>query len=238
VFAHVDDLSALTDGIRTLLAPDGIFVFEVSYLADIYQKTLFDTIYHEHLDYHSVGPLPAFFDRHGLQLVDAKRVDTHGGSLRGYVQHRDGPWEVSERVAELVELERSLALDRPETLRDFGLRIDGIGRELSAMLDALKRDGKRIAGFGAPAKATTLMHQFGIGPQYLDFIVDDSPLKQGLFSPGMHVPVLPSSALYERRPDYVVILAWNFAPSIMNAHRPFHDAGGRFIVPLPTVELV
>lgn len=238
VFAHIDALGSVVDGVRTLLTDDGLFFFEVSYLVDVVDKMLFDTIYHEHLDYHTVGPLVGFFERHGMELVDAVRIDPHGGSLRGVAQRRGGPRPVAAAVGELAALERARGLDREETFVEFGRRIAGRGRELSELLGRLRASGKRVAGFGAPAKATTLMHHFGLDRHAIEFIADDSPLKQGLFTPGLHVPVLPSSALYERRPDFVVVLAWNFAPSIVKNHRRFVDEGGSFIVPLPELEVI
>jgi SAM-dependent methyltransferase len=237
VFAHADDLAGITAGVRDLLAPDGVFVFEVSYLVDVYQKTLFDTIYHEHLAYHTVGPLVPFFARHGMELIAAERVGTHGGSLRGVVQRAGGGRSVEPSVDELVRLERGLGLDRTETFRRFAGRIDERKAQLRGVL-GVRRRGERVAGFGAPAKATTLMYHFGLGPEVLEFIVDDSPLKQGLYSPGLHIPVVPAAALVERRPDYLVVLAWNFAEAIIAKQRAFAEAGGRFIVPLPEVRVV
>jgi SAM-dependent methyltransferase len=238
VFAHADDLAGIADGVRDLLSPEGVFVFEVSYLVDVYQKTLFDTIYHEHLAYHTVGPLRGFFERHGMELIAAERVGTHGGSLRGIVQKAGAGRPVEPSVEELVQLERELGLDRPESFRAFARRIDQRKAQLRELLLGLKREGKRVAGFGAPAKATTLMYHFELGPDVLEFIVDDSPLKQGLYSPGLHIPVRPASALSERRPDYLVVLAWNFAEAIIDKNRQFAEAGGRFIVPLPEVTVV
>jgi len=238
VFAHIDDLGGIVRGVRHLLAKDGVFVFEVSYLADVFEKTLFDTIYHEHLDYHAVRPLIPFFAAHGLQLIEALRVDSHGGSLRGIVQHAGGPWAVGESVAGAVALEENLGLQTASSFRAFSARIGSLKDELGRLLGGLKAEGRSIAGFGAPAKATTLMYHFGIGPDLIDFIVDDSPLKQGLHTPGMHVPVLSSEAIAERRPDFLVILAWNFARPIMAKNAAFTEAGGRFIIPLPQVEMV
>jgi hypothetical protein len=238
VIAHIDDLSGVMTGVRELLADDGVFVFEVSYLVDVIEKNLFDTIYHEHLDYHSVKPLVGFFRSHGLELIEAIRVESHGGSLRGVVQRAGGPRPVGESVAEAVHQEQSLGLDRAETLRAFAGHINNIKNELTGLLRDLKQQGKRIAAFGAPAKATTLLYHFGFEPGIIDFIVDDSPLKQGLYSPGMHIPVVPSSELYARKPDYVVILAWNFAQPIIDKHAAFRAQGGRFIVPLPKVEVI
>jgi SAM-dependent methyltransferase len=237
VFAHADDLSGITNGIRALLAPDGVFVFEVSYLVDVFENTLFDTIYHEHLAYHSVKPLVQFFAAHGMELIAAERVSSHGGSLRGTAQLAGGPHAVDGSVAAAISSEADLGLHTAETLKRFGAKIDRVRDELTAVLGEMKRAGKRIAAFGAPAKATTLMYHFGIGPDVIDFIVDDSPLKQGLFSPGMHIPVLPSEAIYSKTPEAVVILAWNFAEPIMRNHARYLERGGRFIVPLPKVEV-
>ena len=237
VFAHIDDLAGVVEGVRALLADDGAFVFEVSYLVDVFENTLFDTIYHEHLAYHSVKPLQRFFAANGMELIEALRVESHGGSLRGIAQLQDGSRKVGASVAAAVEAEQHLGLDRAETLRLFAGHIEARKQQLGDLLQRLKDEGKSIAGFGAPAKATTLMYHFGIGPDLVDFIVDDSPLKQGLYTPGMHIPVLPSQAMYEREIDYVVVLAWNFAAPIMQNHAAFRERGGHFIVPLPAVEV-
>lgn len=237
VFAHADDLTGIVAGVRELLADDGVFVFEVSYLLDVYTDTLFDTIYHEHVAYHSVKPLKTFFAANGMELITARRVGSHGGSLRGVAQLVGGRREAEQSVDALIALEADLGLDKSATLKAFGAKIDVVKNRLTSELKRIKAEGKTIAGFGAPAKATTLMYHFGIGPDVVDFIVDDSPLKQGLFTPGLHVPVVPSSALYERKPDYVVILAWNFARPIMEKHAAYAEAGGHFIVPLPQVEI-
>lgn len=237
VFAHADDLIGIVEGIHTLMAPGGVFVFEVSYLLDVYEQTLFDTIYHEHLAYHSVKPLISFFQAHGLELIEAERVSSHGGSLRGIVQHASGPHSVGSSIAQRLAEEDRLKLDKSSTLQQFAANIERNKQDLIGVLGDLKDQGKSIAGFGAPAKATTLMYHFGLGPEVIDFIVDDNPLKQGLYTPGHHIPVLPSSALYEQNPDFALILAWNFAEPIMNNHQKFQQAGGQFIVPLPRVQV-
>ena len=238
VFAHIDDLSGVVDGVRGLLAPSGVFVFEVSYLVDVFENTLFDTIYHEHLDYHSVGPLVRFFAAKGMELVEAIRVGSHGGSLRGIAQLKGGPHKVGASVTEAVALEEKLGLDKAQTLAKFAADIEALGAELNALLKKLKAEGKRIGGFGAPAKATTLMYHFGIGPELVDFIIDDSPLKQGLYSPGMHIPVVSSADGFARKPDYLVILAWNFARTIIDKNAAFRSGGGKFVIPIPKVEVV
>ena len=238
VFAHADDLDAIVEGVRGLLAPGGAFVVEVSYLVDVVSKTLFDTIYHEHLAYHTVGPLVGFFERHGLELVRVERIDTHGGSIRCVAQHAGAARSRDGSVARAVELERRAGLDRPETLVEFSRRVDALRREFRGLVGDLTARKHAVAGFGAPAKATTLMYHFGIGPETIAFIVDDSPLKQHLFTPGLHVPVLPVDELYRRRPDDVIVLAWNFAESILAAHDGLRRTGMRFIIPLPAPRVV
>ncbi len=238
VFAHSDNLKEMTRAISNLLTKDGIFIFEVSYLLDVYQKTLFDTIYHEHLSYHSVIPLISFFKNNGMTLIDVSRVNTHGGSIRCAVKNKNEEKDISESVKNCVELEKSIGLNKKSTFSDFALNIQQRKEELNNFLDLIKSQGKSIAGFGAPAKATTLMYEFGLKKDILDFIVDDSPLKQGLFSPGLHIPVLSSDSIIDFKPDYLLILAWNFADSIIKKNQKFADHGGKFIVPLPNLEVI
>ena len=237
VFAHMDNLVETTQGIRELLSGDGVFVFEVSYLVDVVEKVLFDTIYHEHLCYHSVKPLKLYFERQGMELIDTKRVPSHGGSLRAMAQLAGGARTASPSVAQMISLEEELALQQPETIRSFARRIEQVKTRLNTLLLDLKSQDKSLAAYGAPAKATTLLYQFDLG-DVLDFIVDDSPLKQNLFSPGHHLPVLPAQAIYDRRPDYLLILAWNFSEPIMEKHHAFLEQGGHFIIPLPEVRMV
>lgn len=233
VFAHVDDLRGVLDGVRALLSTDGVFIFEVSYLVDVYEKTLFDTIYHEHLSYHSVRPLVKFFAANEMELIDVVRVPSHGGSLRGFAQRAGAARGVQRSVQEMLELESDLRLELPATFKSFAATLDNLKQEVRRLLTRLKSEGAGIAGFGAPAKATTLLHHFQLGNDILDFIVDDSPLKQGLFTPGQHIPVLSPAVLDERHPDYLLLLAWNFAQPIMATHSNYTSRGGHFIVPLP-----
>jgi hypothetical protein len=224
------------DGVRALLAPAGHFVFEVGYLLDVYRNTLFDTIYHEHVDFHHAGPLRGFFARHGLRLVHAERSDIQGGALVGYVGHA-GDTE-DESVAALVAKELEAGLDKAETFRFFGEKIARRRDELTALLTGLRAKGKRIAAYGAPAKATTLMYHFGIDRSVIEYIVDDNPIKQGMLTPGLHVPILAPDVLYQRKPDYVLVLAWNFAAPILERHRSYAGRASRFILPLPDLALV
>jgi len=237
VFAHADDLTSVVAGVRELLAPEGIFAFEVSYLVDVLEKTLFDTIYHEHLSYHAVAPLARFFAENDMTLIEVERVDTHGGSIRGIVQLATGNRPIGESVAAAIANEARLGLDRVDTYRTFANKIGALREDLTRLLKELKDQDKTIAGFGAPAKATTLMYHFGLGSDTIDFIVDDSPLKQGLYTPGLHIPVVPSTEIQARKPDYLLLLAWNFAEPIMRNNADFVEAGGKFIIPVPEVEI-
>lgn len=237
VLANIDDLTAVTEGIRDLLAADGVFVFESFYLVDLLRNMVFDFIYHEHLSAFAVKPLQSFFRRHGLELIDALHVPTKGGSLRYTVQHAGGPWPVSPSITKLIELEINAGLYRPETFKDFAAKVDALKTQTLDLLHDLKAQGKTIAGYGASITGTTLIYHFGLGDM-LDFITDDNPAKHNLFSPGLHIPVFSSQALYERKPDYVLVLAWRYAEPIIKKHQAFLEQGRHFIVPLPKVQVM
>jgi len=237
VTANVDNLTEFVEGIRHLLAEDGVFVFETSYLLDVIEKSLLETVFHEHVSYFSVKPLDAFFRRLGMQLIDVQRVETKGGSIRGTVALAGSPRPVAPSVAQLVALETKAGLDRPETYKAFGAKLDAVKDELRQLLRDLKKRGKSIAGYGASVGVTTLLYHFELS-ELLSFIADDNPRKQNTFSPGHHIPVLPSSALYEKCPDYVLLLAWAYTEPIMKKHQKFAAQGGHFIVPLPEVKVI
>lgn len=237
VFANVDDLISLTEGIRSLMAHEGVFIFESFYLADVIENMVFDFIYHEHLSAFSVRPVQHFFHSMGLQLIDIQRVPTKGGSLRYTIQHAGGPRAVSESVITMLKYEETIGLYRPDTFKAFLSKIDKSKQLTLAYLKKLKAEGKTIAGYGASVTGTTLIYHFSIG-EYLDYLVDDNPTKQGRFSPGLHIPVYHPQVLYERKPDYVVILAWRFAEQILKKHENFQKQGGRFIIPVPQFHIV
>lgn len=237
VIANIDNLDDLALGIRELLAPGGVFVFESGYLADTVEKLVFDNIYHEHISYHSVKPLDTFFARHGLQCFEVVHVGTKGGSIRGFVQAADGHRPVKPVVAEMIAHEEAGGFYRAETYRVLCAKLDRLRTTLVDVLAGLRLRGRSVAGYGASHSVTTLLHHFGIADQ-LDFLVDDNPRKHHLFSPGHHLPVLPSSALVERRPDYVVILPWRFADQIISRNQSFLDGGGHFIVPIPDTRII
>jgi hypothetical protein len=198
---------------------------------------LFDTVYHEHLCYHSVRSLDRFFRRHDLELIDVERLATKGGSLRGTVQLAGGPRQVSPTVRRLIEWEEIEGLHRPETYQLYARRIATAKDEFVGLLDRLRARGMCVAGYGASPTVTTLLHHFELG-QRLDYLVDDNPVKQHTYSPGHHLPVYPSDTLRERGADVVAVLAWNYAQPIISRQQAFLEGGGRFIVPLPSLQVV
>lgn len=238
VLAHTDDLAGFLEGVQLLLARDGVFVFEVPYLLDIVDKGLFDAVRHEQLSYHAVAPLRRLFHSCDMDLVAVERAGCHGGFLRGFVQHLGGPHAADGSVAALIADERRAGLDQPAAVRGLAARLAGVKKELAAILAALKDEARRIAGFGAGARATTLLYQLGLGPEVLDFVVDDRRWKHGLYTPGLHLPVLPPEALHERGIGAVVILAWDCAEEIIARHAPFRERGGVFVAPLPSPRLI
>lgn len=238
VFAHADDLAEIVRGIHTLLAEDGVFVFEVSYLVDIVDNFVFDTVYHEHVSHHSIKPLAQFFEGLHMELFDVQRISSKGGSIRCFAQRKPGGVrKVAPIIGELLELEEKRGFSEIDIYRNYAHEISLRKDDLTNLIDEVKAAGKTIAGYGASTTVTTLLWHFQL-TQKLEFLADDNALKQGLYSPGCHIPVLSSEELYVRRPDYVVILAWNYADAIIKRHQRFIDEGGKFVVPLPELRLV
>ncbi len=228
VFANIDDLSNVIEGVKTLLAPDGVFVIETSYWLDVVEKLLIDTIFHEHLTYFSVKPLSIFFERNGMQLIDVVHGPTKGGSIRCMVQLKGGKRAVSPAVTHQIESEEKAGIFTPERYKLYTDQINSAKEKLLANLRKLKSQGKTIAGYGAAVGLTTVIYHFGLG-EVLSFLVDDNTDKHNTFSPGLHLPTLPSSALYDRKPDAVVVLAWRYADAIIDKHQQYLSQGGKFI---------
>jgi SAM-dependent methyltransferase len=237
VLANVDDLSSLIEGIRDLVAPEGIFVFETGYVLDLVHKMLIDNIYHEHLCYYSVKALDYCFRHHGLELVEVKRVPSKGGSLRGIAQQKGGPHRRSTSVGALLGSEESGAIHHPASYAKLAAKIDQSKEELWKVLRGLATGGNLIAGYGASVGVTTLIYHFDLG-EVLTFIVDDNPTRHNLFSPGYHIPVVPSHVLYSQKPHYVLILAWRYYEAIIKKHQEYLTQGGRFALPLPMVQVM
>lgn len=233
VFAHINDLDEIVNAVKILLDKEGAFVIEAPYNIDLVEKNLFDIIYHEHLSYLAIKPLDKFFKSFGMQIFDVVKTPVHGGSIRLLIKFQDAKFPIGESVGEFIKLEENKKLYDIKTYYSFAKKVEKNKKDLLALLSSLKKGKKTIAGYGAPAKSTTLLHYFDIENDTIDFIADDSNFKHGLFSPGKHIPVVPPKEIYARKPDYLLILAWNFADSIMKMHKKYYDNGGKFIVPVP-----
>jgi hypothetical protein len=236
-FPHIPALRDFVAGIDTLLAPNGVFVIEAHYLGDIIDQVAFDTVYHEHVSYWALGPMVRLFEEAGMQVVDVERLPIHHGQLRAFVQ-RQGEGEVKPSVAALLEWEREQGLDKIETYHAFAELALKLKESLRGRLMELRGDGSQVVGYGAPAKGNTLLGFLELGPSELDYIADRSALKQGLFTPGTHIPVVEPERLLADQPDYVVVLAWNFADEIMQQQAEYRGRGGQFILPVPEVRIV
>lgn len=239
--AHIDDFIGVLEGVKECLSPDGIWVFEVGYLLEVFRNSLFDTVYHEHVDYHTVRPLIGCLQTHGLKLMHVTTSSIQGGALRCYVGWSNTKVQIlggHEAITNLLEAEAEAGLHLRQTFMNWNVSISRSSAEVRSLLTGLRKAGCKIAGYGAPAKATTLMYHFNLTKCDLEYIIDDNPMKQGLFSPGLHIPIVGSEQLDSNKPDYLLILAWNFADSIMHCHANFLKQGGRFIIPLPYLRVV
>jgi hypothetical protein len=234
VLAHVPALNDFVAGMKLLLAPGGVITMEFPHLVRLMDENQFDTIYHEHFSYFSLLAVSAVFARHGLTIFDVDELPTHGGSLRIYARHADesGP-AVTARVQDLGRREDALGLRRLEPYLAFGDRVRQTKWRLLEFLLAAKREGKSIAAYGAAAKGNTLLNYCGVGKDFIDYVVDRSPHKQGQFLPGTHIPICPPERLRETKPDLVLILPWNIKQEIMEQVAYVRDWGGRFVVPIP-----
>jgi 2-polyprenyl-3-methyl-5-hydroxy-6-metoxy-1,4-benzoquinol methylase len=238
VLAQVPQLNDFVAGMAHLLAPEGVVTIEVPHLERLIAENQFDTIYHEHFSYFSLGTMNRLAAAHGLALIDVETLLTHGGSLRVYLAHRGSHHRASIRVVHMLAEERRAGLEDLPTYFDFADRVQRTKRELLSVLIEVKNEGKRICGYGAPGKGNTLLNYAAIGTDFLNFTVDRNPYKHGRYTPGMHVPIYPVEAIDEVKPDYILILPWNLKDEIVRQMRHVGKWGARFIVPIPTVSII
>ena len=237
VFAHIDDLDAFMKAIDILLNKKGVFIIEAPHFLKLLKHLEYDTIYHEHLLYLSIKPLNKLFNRFGFEVFDAEEIGIHGGSIRVYVSRID-IYDKSENLTQIIQDEDNNNIFDIETLNKFAIDVASHRTKLLELLTKLRSEGKSIVGVSAPAKGMTLLNYCHIGPEMLDFVTEKSKLKIGLYTPGLHIPIVPDSELLEGQPDYALLLAWNFAEEIMDNLSEYREKGGKFIIPIPEPHIV
>ncbi len=240
VFAHIDNLEGVFQGINVLLKEKGVLMMEFPYLVDLIEKNEFDTIYHEHLSYFLAKPLEVLLARNGFEIFDFQRFSTHGGSIRFFIQRiSERPYAVLSKVNDLYKYEHDIGMYDDKTYSRFANNIKSIPAGLVATVAKLKKQGKRIIGYGASAKANVLLNMCGFGPNDIEYIVDSTPYKQGLYTPGTHIPIVSEEYLEKDNPDYAIMFIWNFKDEVLKKQKDkFLKRGGHFIIPVPKVEII
>lgn len=235
VFAHVDKLDSLINGIKHLLTPDGVFVFENAYLLDTIKGLYFDQIYHEHLQYYGIKPLISLFNLYDMEIFRIKHIDTQGGSFRIYVQNKkSGEYLIDDSVSKFVKAEEKFNLYEDLTYKQFNQKIKDLCIKMEELINKIQYQNKTISCYGCPAKFALFSKIFGLNNLNIKYVIDDSPLKQNLFSPGQKIPIVNKEFFYKNPTDYCIISAWNMADSIIERNKQYT---GKFIVPLPKIHI-
>jgi len=237
-FNHIDDLHAFVEGVRILLADTGTFIIEVPHALDLVEQHEFDTMYHEHLSTFSVKSLVELFRGFGMSITGIDPLKIHGGSMRVFAEKRAPSGSASQVVVAWIEREQRGRLFEEATYTALSAKVGRLRSDLLEMLRTLKSSGKRLAGYGAPAKGNTLLNYFKIGPDLLEYLADRNELKHGRYSPGMHIPIVSPDRIVSDPPDYLLVLAWNFADEIISQQDAFRRRGGKFILPIPEVSVI
>lgn len=238
VLAHVSDLAGVLEGVRLLMQSGSVFIVKAPYLKDLIENLEFDTIYHEHNFYFTLAPLDRLLALHGLKLVRVEHTPLHGGSLRMWIVRDDEPVPVEASVTEMLEAERQAGVNQQPFYDAFQKRVVQLKTRLRSIIDGAREQGLTVAGYGAAAKATQLLNYFCLGSDCIPYVCDISPHKQGRWIPGVRIPVVSPRALLEKRPDLVLLLAWNFADEILEQQAEFRGLGGKFLIPLPEPRIV
>lgn len=236
VFAHIDDMESILRGVNHLLSDKGVFIIEAPYLLNLLNNIEFDTIYHEHLSYFSLHPLVYFFKKFDLTIVDVRQIPVHGGSIRVFAQKT--PALQSQNVKDLLLKEQNAKVYSFNTYLRFAQNVASVKDKLITLLKNFKYQGSRITGYGATAKGNTVLNYCGIGTDILDYISDTTILKQGTYSPGMHIPIVSEEKFRESLPDYALLLAWNYADDILKKESEYRRKGGKFIMPIPEPKVI
>ncbi len=235
VIAHIDNIKDIFKGVKTLLSSDGVFIFEVHWVGNLIGQGGFDQIYHEHLSYFSLRAIDRLSQKMGLTLTDVKLVPTHGQSLRCYIAKKG---KAAATVRKFLHREKKMGLDTLITYNKFEQKVMTSKKQLTTILKTAKENNKKIIGYGAPAKGNTLLNYFEIGPASLDFITDTTHLKQGLFTPGTHIPIVSPEKISAHIPDYILLLSWNYATQILEKEKALRARGVKFIIPVPRVKIL
>jgi len=236
--ASIYDTDDVMKGVKAILDKDGILIIEVHYLLDLIKDLQFDQFYHQHMYYYAITPMKYYFNRHGMEVFDVTRMPTHGGSIRVFVQFKGGPNKVIPIVEELISLENKAGLDSIEGFKKFADKVLKLKGDLVFTLKKLKAEGKKIAGYGAPGKGNTLLNFCKVGPDLLDYVIDASPERYNRYIPGMHIPIYPPDKFKEDPPDYALMLAFTYKEEILKKEGDYLKNGGKFIIPLPKVEII